>query len=89
MEKSSLVSETLERSLTPFLAACRCTALLRVPVGRPTHCGLWHFRVSHSDHEVGDVLDPTSRLDRIANAVCVSRRSKESAVVVVRALEVK
>ena len=44
-------------------------ALLLVPVG-PKHSGLWHSRVLHCVHEVGDVLDPTSLvLICIANAV--------------------
>ena len=46
------------------------TALLLVDVGRPEHRGLWHFRVSHSVHEISGVLDPTQ--------CCVHRRSEEA-----------
>ena len=61
------------------------TALLLVPVGRPGHLGLWHSRLSHSVHEVGDVLDPTS-LVLIASPMLCSPSIQGSTVVAVRAV---
>ena len=58
------------------------TALLVVPVGRPWHWGLWHSRVSHSVHEVGDVLGPTS-LILIASPMLCSPTIKRSTVAIV------
>ena len=60
---------------SPLFSSC-----LSVVLG---HLGLWHSRLSHSVHEVGDVLDPTS-LVLIASPVLCSPTIKGSTVVAVR-----
>ena len=77
MERSTWAQETLERSLSQFLAACRCP-------GSRSQCAspcarrasqTWktvHFRVPCS----------VSRLDRIASAVFTDGRGKICVVVV-------